>query len=120
MSTFITKFPMSFGADGRVRTTSQSKDQFDLFTNVRPFTLVRKPEYGIDGTPLLQNPVSDRQQLLSIYLIALREKISQYFQNIIITRGVGAFNKDTRSIDLSIFIQEENEETEFNFSIDIE
>jgi len=116
---YITKFPLTVSDDGRIETTESPEDQFDLFTSVRPFTLVRDPEYGIDGRLLLQNPISNKEDLLSVYLITLREKVTQYFQNINITRAVASFNREERAINISVYVEREGTEASFNFSVDI-
>ena len=115
----ITKFPLRFSSDGKVVTSKDPRTQFDLFTRVRPFTLVRKPTYGIDGRGLLQSPINNLELLLQVYLINLREKIEEYFQNISINRAVAGFNKEEKRINISIFVSYEEDEAEFQFSIDI-
>lgn len=117
MSNFITKFPLQIGADSKIKTTRKSKDQFDLFTRVKPYTLVRRPEYGLGAGNLIQNPISDQDSLLTIYLISLREKVFQFFSNIQVTRAVASFDRRNRKIDVSVFVQETTDEEAFEFSI---
>lgn len=115
----ITKFPLQFSSDGKVVTSRDPRAQFDLFTRVRPFTLVRNPTYGIDGRTLLQAPINNLDLLLQVYLISLREKIETHFQNITINRAVAGFNKQEKRVDISVFVSYNEDEAEFQFSIDI-
>lgn len=116
----ITKFPIEFSGDGKAQTTDRGMDQFDLFTNVRPFTLVREPDYGIDARVLLQTPLNNLDQLLGVYLVTLRDKILEYFTNLTVTRATAEFDRANRRILIGVYVQEEGQENKFQFAVEIE
>lgn len=111
------KYPLSFADDGTTVTTSEAKNQFQVFFRVPEFTRIVDVNYGIGEELFLQRSIYSIQEISNIYFLKIRSKFKNYIKNIYISRLNAEYERSSKTVYLNIFYIIENEEKFVKYKI---